>query len=136
MTNIFNHHDLSEMALYPCAYSMCFNVKANKLNAVLSQRSQDMLAANGINVVQHAILLHMFAQASGLCAGELVHIIVDAHIYDRHIEIIKDLIKRPEHPAPKLFINPQITDFYEFKIDDFSLQEYNYGRQIGIPIAV
>jgi len=137
MTNIYVHQDLHEMNLYPCAYSMTFNVTDNKLNAILNQRSQDILAANNWNVVQYAVLLHMIAQVSGLEAGELVHVIADAHIYDRHIPIIKELIERPTYDAPIFHMNPDIKDFYEFKIDDFSLENYQFGPQVkGIPVAV
>jgi thymidylate synthase len=108
MTNIYNHNDLHEMNLYPCAYSMTFNVTGDRLNAILNQRSQDVLPANNWNVCQYAILVHMFAAASGLKAGELVHVIADAHIYDRHIPIIQELITRPQYPAPKLKINPEM----------------------------
>ncbi|SEW34512.1 thymidylate synthase [[Clostridium] fimetarium] len=137
MTNLYVHQDLHEMNLYPCAYSMTFNVTDNKLNAILNQRSQDILAANNWNVVQYAVLLHMIAQVSGLEVGELVHVIADAHIYDRHIPIIKELIERPTFDAPIFHINPEIKDFYEFKTDDFSLENYQFGPQVkGIPVAV
>lgn len=137
MTNIYNHSDLHEMNLYPCAYSVTFNVTGNRLNAILNQRSQDVLPANNWNVCQYAILVHMFAIASGLEAGELVHVIADAHIYDRHIPIVKELIERPQYPAPKLVINPDVKDFYEFKPEDFKLYGYEHGPQIKkIPIAV
>jgi len=137
MTNIYVHQDLHEMSLYPCAYSMTFNVTDNKLNAILNQRSQDILAANNWNVVQYAVLLHMIAQVSGLEVGELVHVIADAHIYDRHIPIVKELIERPTFDAPIFHINPEIKDFYEFTIDDFSLENYQFGPQVkGIPVAV
>ncbi|MGI6527323.1 MAG: thymidylate synthase [Caldicoprobacterales bacterium] len=136
MTNIYNHNDLHEMNLYPCAYSMTFNVTGDRLNAILNQRSQDVLPANNWNVCQYAILVHMFAAASGLKAGELVHVIADAHIYDRHIPIIQELITRPQYPAPKLKINPEITNFYAFTVDDFQLEGYKRGPQIkNIPIA-
>lgn len=137
ITNIYNHSDLHEMNLYPCAYSMTFNVTGNKLNAILNQRSQDILPANNWNVCQYAILLHMFAISSGLVAGELVHVIADAHIYDRHIPIIKELISRPQYNAPKLTINPDVKDFYDFTPEDFRLEGYEHGPQIkNIPIAV
>lgn len=136
ITNIYNHNDLHAMNLYPCAYSMTFNVTGDRLNAILNQRSQDVLPANNWNVCQYAILLHMFAIASGLKAGELVHVIADAHIYDRHIPIIKELIERPQYPAPKLVINPDVKDFYDFKPEDFRLEGYQKGPQIkNIPIA-
>ena len=137
ITNIYNHSDLHEMNLYPCAYSMTFNVTGNKLNAILNQRSQDILPANNWNVCQYAILVHMFAISSGLVAGELVHVIADAHIYDRHIPIIKELISRPQYKAPKLIINPDVKDFYDFTPEDFKLEGYEHGPQIkNIPIAV
>ncbi len=137
MTNIYVHQDLHEMNLYPCAYSMTFNVIGDKLNAILNQRSQDILAANNWNVMQYAVLLHMFAQVSGLKAGELVHVIADAHIYDRHIPLIKELISRPTFKAPDFWINPEITDFYKFTTDDFRLDNYETGPQIkNIPVAV
>lgn len=136
MTNIYNHNDLHEMNLYPCAYSMTFNVTGNKLNAILNQRSQDVLPANNWNVCQYAILVHMFAAASDLQVGELVHVIADAHIYDRHIPIIKELIERPQYDPPKLYINPNVKDFYAFTVDDFKLEGYKKGPQIkNIPIA-
>ena len=136
MTNIYNHYDLHEMNLYPCAYSMTFNVTGNKLNAILNQRSQDVLPANNWNVCQYAILVHMFAASSGLEAGELVHVIADAHIYDRHVPIIQELIERPQYDPPKLHINPDVRDFYEFTVDDFKLEGYKKGPQIkNIPIA-
>lgn len=137
MTNMYVHQDLSEMNLYPCAYSMTFNVTDNRLNAVLNQRSQDVLAANNWNVVQYAVLMHMLAQVCDLQVGELVHVIADAHIYDRHIEIVKELITRPTYPAPVFTLNPDIHDFYEFTPDDFTLENYQAGPQVkNIPIAV
>ncbi len=137
LTNIYNHSDLHEMHLYPCAYSMTFNVSENRLNAILNQRSQDVLPANNWNVCQYAVLVHMFAAASNLAVGELVHVIADAHIYDRHIPIIEELIKRPQYNAPKLIINPRIQDFYAFTETDFSLLGYQAGPQVkGISIAV
>ena len=137
LTNIYTFEDLHEMALYPCAYSMTFNVSGNTLNAILNQRSQDMLAANNWNVVQYAVLVHMLAQVSGLEAGELVHVIADAHIYDRHIPLIEELITREEHPAPKVWLNPEKKDFYEFTVDDLHVEDYVTGPQIKhIPVAV
>lgn len=124
MTNIYNFADLNEMNLYPCAYSMTFNVTGDRLNGILNQRSNDMAVANGWNVMQYAVLLHMFAQVSGLKVGELVHVIADAHIYDRHIESVKDMLKNPEYPAPKFVMNPDIKNFYDFTVDDFRLEGY------------
>lgn len=137
MTNIYNFDDLSEMNLEPCAYSMTFNVKGDTLNGILNQRSQDILAANNWNVVQYSLLLMMFAQVSGLKAGELVHVISDAHIYDRHIDIIKELIRRPSYPAPKVSLNKDIKNFYDFKKEDLIVENYKHGKQIkNIPIAI
>jgi thymidylate synthase len=137
ITNIYNHYDLSEMNLYPCAYSVTFNVTGDKLNAILHQRSNDILVANNWNVIQYAVLLHMFANVSGFKAGELVHVIADAHIYDRHVPIVEELINRPEYPAPKLVINKEIKDFYKFTVDDFKLDNYQCGEVIKkIPVAV
>lgn len=137
MTNLYVHQDLHEMHLYPCAYSMTFNVTGNRLNAVLNQRSQDILAANNWNVVQYSVLLHMIAQVTGFEAGELLHVIADAHIYDRHIPIVKELIARPVFPAPKFIMNPDIKDFYAFTLEDFQILDYQHGEQIqNIPIAV
>ena len=137
MTNIYNFQDLSEMGLEPCAYSMTFNVTGDKLNAILNQRSQDILAANNWNVVQYSVLVHMLAQVTGLKAGELVHVISDAHIYDRHVPIIEELIKRPQYPAPAFKLNPNITDFYDFTTDDIIIENYQKNPQIlNIPIAV
>lgn len=137
MTNIYVHQDLSEMNLYPCAYSVTFNVTGDKLNAILNQRSQDVLAANNWNVVQYAVLVYMMAQVTGFKLGELVHVIADAHIYDRHIPIVKELIERPTYPAPKFTMNPDVKDFYEFTVDDFTIEDYKTGPQIkNIPIAV
>ncbi|MBO4863371.1 MAG: thymidylate synthase [Eubacterium sp.] len=137
MTNIYVHQDLSEMHLYPCAYSMTFNVTGDKLNAILNQRSQDILAAGNWNVVQYAALLMMIAQATGFKPGELVHVIADAHIYDKHIPIIKELIKRETYPAPKVTLNPDVKDFYDFKVSDFTVEDYVTGEQIkDIPIAI
>ena len=135
MTNIDNHADLHEMNLYPCAYSMTFNVTGNRLNGILNQRSQDMLVANNWNVCQYAVLLHMFAKVSGLVAGELVHVIADAHIYDRHIPIVEELIKREPLPAPTFEID-DIDDFYKFTVDNVRLKDYNYHEfNIKIPVA-
>lgn len=137
MTNIYNHHDLSEMRLYPCAYSMTFNVSGNVLNGILNQRSQDMVTANNWNVVQYAVLLHMFAQVSGLKAGELVHVIADAHIYDRHVPIAEALINAKRHPAPTFRLNPLVTDFYSFTPDDVSLVGYEWSElPAGMKIEV
>ena len=137
MTNIYNFADLSAINLEPCAYSMTFNVTGNRLNAILNQRSQDILAANNWNVVQYSVLVHMFAQVSGLVPGELVHVISDAHIYDRHVPIIRELIKRPQYPAPKFRLNPDIKDFYDFTTDDIIVEDYEKNPQIlNIPIAI
>lgn len=137
MTNIYVHADLSEMNLYPCAYSMTFNVTGDKLNAILNQRSQDMLTANNWNVCQYAALVHMLAQVSGLKAGELVHCIADAHIYDRHIPIIRELIVREPKDAPKLVIDENIHEFYEFKSDSLRLEGYKPHKfDTKIPVAI
>ena len=143
MTNIYVHQDLHEMNLYPCAYSVTFNVTKKPghdkltLNAILNQRSQDILAANNWNVVQYAALVYMMAQVCDMEPGELVHVIADAHIYDRHIPIIKDMIKRETYPAPKVTLNPEVKDFYEFTTDDFKIEDYQAGEQIkDIPIAI
>ncbi len=137
LTNIYNFEDLHEMNLYPCAYSMTFNVTGDTLNGILNQRSNDMLTANNWNVLQYALLLHMFAQVSGLKAGTLVHVIADAHIYDRHEPLVKNVIAKPQHPAPKLWINPEVKDFYAFTLDDFRLDDYEF-EPLGekIPVAV
>ena len=137
LTNIYKFDDLAEMGLEPCAYSMTFNVTGDRLNAILNQRSQDILAANNWNVVQYAVLVYMFAQVSGLKPGELVHVIADAHIYDRHLPVIKELIQRPQYPAPKFRLNPDIKDFYDFTIDDIIIEDYRKNPQIlNIPIAI
>ena len=137
MTNIYNFEDLHEMNLYPCAYSMTFNVSGDTLNAILNQRSNDMLTANNWNVVQYALLVHMFAQVSGLKAGTLLHVIADAHIYDRHEELVRKVIAKPMHPAPKLWINPEVKDFYDFTVDDFRLEGYEYETlEEKIPVAI
>ena len=128
LTNIYNFEDLHEMHLYPCAYSMTFNVTGNKLNGILNQRSQDTLTANNWNVVQYAVLLHMFAQVSGLEAGEFVHVISDAHIYDRHIPIVEEILKNPQYPAPTFKMNKDVKNFYDFTVDDFELENYQYTK--------
>lgn len=137
MTNIYNFADLSEMNLEPCAYSMTFNVTGSRLNAILNQRSQDILAANNWNVVQYSILLMMFAQVSGLIPGQLVHVISDAHIYNKHVPVIEELIKRPQYPAPKVKLNPEVKDFYDFTTADIIVEDYQTNPQIlNIPIAI
>jgi len=137
ITNLYNHEDLHAMNLYPCAYSMTFNVTGNRLNALLNQRSQDMLVANNWNLCQYAVLVHMFAQVSGLEVGELVHIIADAHIYDRHIPIVRQLIEKQPFEAPAFSLNAAVTDFYDFKPDDFQLTGYNFHEfKVKIPVAV
>ena len=137
ITNIYNHADLSEMALYPCAYSMTFNVTGDRLNAILNQRSQDMLAANNWNVVQYSVLTCMLAQVSGLKPGEFVHVIADAHIYDRHIPMIEEIIANEPKPAPRLVIDPDVTDFYKFTRDSFKVEGYEYSDFSGkIPVAL
>lgn len=143
LTNIYVHQDLHEMHLYPCAYSMTFNVTKPKdggklvLNTILNQRSQDILAANAWNVCQYAVLTHMIAQVSDMQVGEFVHVIADAHIYDRHIPIVKELIERPTYEAPKFWLNPEIKNFYDFTKDDVKLTDYQYGEPIGkIPVAI
>lgn len=143
LTNIYVHQDLHEMNLYPCAYSMTFNVTQKKgddrltLNGILNQRSQDVLAANNWNVCQYAVLMHMLAQVCDMRVGELVHVIADAHIYDRHVPIVKELIERPQYDAPKFWLNPDIKDFYQFTMDDIKITDYVTGEQIkDIPIAV
>ncbi len=124
MTNIYNFADLNEMNLYPCAYSMTFNVTGNKLNGILNQRSNDMVVANNWNVVQYSVLLIMFAKVCGFVPGELVHVIADAHIYDRHVPILKKMFENPQYDAPKLIIKRDVKDFYDFKVDDFELVDY------------
>ena len=143
MTNIYVHEDLHEMNLHPCAYSMTFNVTKEEgseqltLNGILNQRSQDVLTANNWNVCQYAVLLHMFAQVCGMKAGELVHVIADAHIYDRHIPLIEELISREPLPAPKFWLNPEVKDFYDFTPDDVRLEDYETHPQIkNIPVAI
>ena len=143
LTNIYVHQDLHEMNLYPCAYSMTFNVTQKKgddrltLNGILNQRSQDVLAANNWNVCQYAVLMHMLTQVCDMRVGELVHVIADAHIYDRHVPIVKELIERPQYDAPKFWLNPDIKDFYQFTTDDIKITDYVTGEQIkDIPIAV
>jgi len=137
IANLYNHSDLHEMNLYPCAYSMTFNVTGRKLNAILNQRSQDVLVANNWNVTQYAILVHMLAQVNNFEVGELVHVIADAHIYDRHIPLIEELIQRTPYPAPKLLINPDKKDFYDFNVEDFIIEGYQSGAQINnIPVAI
>ena len=128
MTNIYNFEDLHEMHLYPCAYSMTFNVSGNVLNGILHQRSNDVAVANNWNVVQYSVLLMMLAQVSGLVAGELVHVIADAHIYDRHIPIVKKMMENPQFDAPKIKINPDVKDFYKFTVDDFELVDYKFNK--------
>lgn len=143
MTNLYVHADLHEMNLYPCAYSMTFNVTQEKtngglvLNGILNQRSQDILTANNWNVCQYAVLLHMLAQVCNMQVGELVHVIADAHIYDRHVPLVEELIARKQYPAPKFWLNPEIRDFYQFTADDVCLEDYVTGPQIkNIPVAV
>ena len=137
MTNIYTFADLSEMALYPCAYSMTFNVSGNKLNAILNQRSQDMLAANNWNVVQYSVLTMMIAQVTGFEPGEFVHVIADAHSYDRHVPAIEVIIKNEPKPAPKFIIDPSVDDFYKFTRDSFKMEGYEYSDFNGkIPVAV
>ena len=137
IVNLYNHSDLHEMHLYPCAYSMTFNVTGRRLNAILNQRSSDVLVANNWNVCMYAVLVHMLAQVSGFEAGELVHVIADAHIYDRHIPLVRELIGRQDYAAPKLVINQGIKDFYDFRVEDFLLENYRTGPQIrNIPVAV
>ncbi len=137
MTNIYTHADLSEMNLYPCAYSMTFNVSGNTLNGILNQRSNDFLTANNWNVVQYAVLLMMFAKVSNLEVGELVHVIADAHIYDRHVPLVKELFDKPQYDAPKLIIKRDVKDFYDFKVEDFELIDYQYsllGKKIEVAV--
>lgn len=143
MTNLYVHQDLSEMNLYPCAYSMTFNVTQQKgqerltLNAVLNQRSQDILTANNWNVCQYAVLMHMLAQVCDMQVGELVHVIADAHIYDRHIPLVEDLIARETYPAPDFWLNPEVKDFYAFTREDVRLDNYVTGPQIeNISVAI
>ncbi len=137
MTNIYNFADLHEMNLYPCAYSMTFNVSGDTLNGILNQRSNDMLTANNWNVMQYSVLLIMLAQVSGLKAGELVHVIADAHIYDRHIPIVKEILDKPQHPAPKLVVDPDVKNFYDFTVDSFCLENYEYEKlDSKIPVAI
>lgn len=143
MTNMYTFADLHEMSLYPCAYSVTYNVTQGEgdekpvLNMVLMQRSQDILAANNWNVCQYAILLMMVARHVDMVAGELLHVIVDAHIYDRHVDIVRELIERPQYPAPRVSLNPDVTNFYDFTTDDLIVEDYNHGPQVkNIPIAV
>lgn len=137
MTNIYNFDDLHEMHLYPCAYSMTFNVSGDTLNGILNQRSNDMLTANNWNVLQYSLLLMMFAQVSGLKAGTLIHVISDAHLYDRHIDLVKEVMEKPQHKAPKLKMDTSIKNFYDFTVDSFELEDYEFEK-LGkkIPVAI
>ncbi len=128
MTNIYTFEDLHEMHLYPCAYSMTFNVSGDTLNGILNQRSNDVAVANNWNVVQYSILLIMMAQVSNLKVGELVHVIADAHLYDRHIPVVEEMLKKPTFPAPKLIVNPEVKNFYDFTVDDFKLEGYEFNK--------
>lgn len=135
--NMFIPQDLSEMSLYPCAHSLTLDVVGNRLNGILNQRSQDFIVANGWNVAQYAVLLHMFAFVNRLEPGELIHVISDAHIYDRHIQIARDILKEDEYPAPKFSINRDVKDFFDFKVEDFTLEDYKYSNKIySIPVAI
>ena len=141
MTNMYQYKNLATGHLDPCAYSMTYNVTEENgqlvLNGILNQRSQDMLAANGWNVAQYAILLMMLAQEANMIAGKLIHVIADAHIYDRHIPLVKELLDREEYPAPTVYLNPEITNFYDFTTDDLIVENYKFGEQLkNIPIAV
>ena len=137
MTNLYNFEDLHEMHLYPCAYSMTFNVSGDTLNGILNQRSNDMLTANNWNVLQYSILLMMLAQVTGLKVGEFVHVIADAHLYDRHVELAKKVIAKPQHPAPKFIMNKDVKDFYDFKVEDFALEGYEFEPlEEKIPVAI
>ena len=137
LSNIYNHQDLHEMGLYPCAYSMTFNVAGGRLNAILNQRSQDMLTANNWNVCQYALLTLMFAQVSGLKPGEFVHVVADAHIYDRHVPAVKEMLTKEPLPAPRVELNPEIKDFYQFTVDDIRVTDYQYHEfNYKIPVAI
>ncbi|MFV0351868.1 MAG: thymidylate synthase [Oscillospiraceae bacterium] len=137
LSNLYNFADLSEMRLYPCAYSLTLNVSGNTLNAILNQRSQDMLVANNFNVCQYSALVHMFAQVSGLVAGELVHVIADAHIYDRHIPLVEQILKNEPYDAPSFSIDKSVTDFYKFTVDSFTLTGYQAHKlEQPIPVAI
>ena len=137
LSNIYNHQDLHEMGLYPCAYSMTFNVAGGRLNAILNQRSQDMLTANNWNVCQYALLTLMFAQVSGLKPGEFVHVVADAHIYDRHVPAVKEMLTQEPLPAPRVELNPEIKDFYQFTVDDIRVTDYQYHEfNYKIPVAI
>ncbi len=136
ITNLYNHQDLQDMALYPCAYSMTFNVSGKHLHGILNQRSQDMLVANGWNVMQYAVLLHAIAQVSGLVAGELLHVIADAHIYERHVPMVEELLTKTPYPAPTMTLDTSITDFYQFTAESVQLQGYDSHPIEGkIPVA-
>ena len=137
IAHMYNVEDLKDMHLYPCAYSMTFNVSGNTLNGILNQRSQDMLAASNWNVVQYSVLLMMFARAAGLEAGELVHVVADAHISDRHVPIVEKIIRNPQYPAPRLIVDETVKDFYRFTKNSFRLENYQYtDLDIKIPVAI
>lgn len=137
IANLYNIDELNEMALHPCCYGITLNVMNGTLNMILNQRSQDLIVAGNWNVVQYAVLLHMFAQVSGLKVGTLVHVIADCHIYDKHMDIAEELLNREPMDAPKFWINPEIKNFYDFTVDDFRLDDYNYHPQIkNIPVAI
>lgn len=141
MTNLYQYHNLAKGHLDPCAYSMTYNVTIDKngryvLNAILNQRSQDMLAANGWNVAQYALLVMMLAQEANMIPGEFIHVIADCHIYDRHIPIVKELLKREEYPAPIVRLNPEVKNFYDFTVDDLIIENYKYGEQVKFPVAI
>lgn len=137
MTNIYTFQDLHEMNLYPCAYSVTFNVEGNRLNAILNQRSQDVLTANNWNVVQYSVLVHMMAQVAGLQVGKFIHVIADAHIYDRHVDIVKEMINSPTFEAPVFEMNKDIKNFYDFTVNDFKLIDYktnSFNHKIEVAV--
>ena len=145
LTTLWNPEDLADMRLSPCAYSMTFNVTENKdsgrlvLNGILNQRSQDILTAFAWNEFQYGVgLMYMLAQVCAMEVGKFVHVVADAHIYDRHVELVKGLCERVPRKVPKVWVNPAVKDFYRFTVEDLRLLEYEVaGEQIkGIPVAV
>ena len=142
MISLWCPEELHEMNLEPCCWSVIFNVTDEGqdklvLNMVLNQRSNDFITANNWNTAQYAIFLMMVAQSVDMIPGKLVHNITDCHVYDRHIDIARELLNRPEHPAPKVSLNPEIKNFYDFTTDDLIVENYETEPQIkNIPIAI
>jgi len=135
-TTLWCVEDLDDMALEPCVYDTHWQLLGGKLHLTVNVRSNDLGLGNPYNVYQYSILHRLIAQATGHTVGTICFNIDNAHIYDRHIDDLLEQVDKPMHDAPEVWINPEITSFYDFKIEDIKLIGYTHEKSIRMEVAI